>query len=153
MLGRLEEDGFVKKSPYGYSATSKARTSGEARPLFENWDRVPILHTLLPYGANLSELVSSLQGRWFDNLRWVGIGESEEGVAMKWVTDDRSIMVDVKLFAGQLDVEARMKSDAGLADAVRAAHQIVGRVSRIYSKQRPGGRPLLRVGYFRPYAM
>ncbi len=152
-LGRLEEDGFLTRSPDGYSATDKIRPTG-ARPMFEDWDRVPILHTFLPYGASLSELVSSLQGRWFDKLRWVGIAENEEGVAMKWVTDDGLVMIDVKLSAGQLDVEARMKDKAGLAEAVRAAHQIMGRVSRLYSKQRPSGRPsLLRVGYFRPYAM
>jgi DNA-binding transcriptional ArsR family regulator len=153
-LERLEEDGMVVRSPEGYSMTDKARGAVALRAAPDAGKRVPILHTFLPYGASLGAIVSALKGRWFDRLRWVGLAESEEGVVMKWVTDDGSVLIDARLSAGQMDIEAKIKKEEDLAGAVRAAHQLMGRISRLYSSQRPGARPLLmQIGYFAPYAM
>lgn len=152
-LDRLEEGGYVTKSPDGYSSTGKIKSTAGPRQTYEEWNRVPILHTFLPSGASLDEVVSSLKGRWFDRLRWVGIADSEEGVAMKWVTDDGSVMIDVKFSSGQMNIEARLKSETGLPDAVRAAHQLIGRLSKLYSRPRSRKSPLVRIGYFGPYAM
>jgi DNA-binding transcriptional ArsR family regulator len=153
-LDRLEEDGMVVRSPEGYSTTDKAKGAVSLRPAYEVGKRVPILHTFLPYGAEVGSIVNALKGRWFDRMRWVGMAEGEEGIVMKWVTDDGSALIDARLCAGQLDVEARIKSEADLASAVRAAHQLMGRISRLYVSTRPGGRTMLmQIGYFRPYAM
>jgi DNA-binding transcriptional ArsR family regulator len=153
-LERLEEDGMVVRSPDGYSTTDKAKGAVSMRPAFESGKRVPILRTFLPYGASAGVIVSALKGRWFDRMRWVGMAESEDGVVMKWVTDDGATLIDAKFSAGQLEVEARIKDEAALSGAVRAAHQLIGRISRLYSSTRPGGRPMLmQIGYFRPYAM
>ena len=153
-LERLEEDGMVVKSSEGYSTTDKAKGTVALRPAYATGKRVPILHTFLPYGASVDMIVSALKGRWFDMMRWVGIAESEDGVVLKWVTDDGSALIDVRLSAGQLDVEARIKGEADLAKAVRAAHQLMGRISRLYASPRAGNRHMLmQIGYFRPYAM
>jgi DNA-binding Lrp family transcriptional regulator len=153
-LERLEEDGFIVRSPEGYSTTDKARDVVPIRPAFDTGKRVPILRTYLPYGASLNGLVSALKGRWFDKLRWVGMAETEDGVVLKWVTDDGSALVDAHLSMGMLDVEAKLKNESDLPKAVRAAHQLVGRISRLYSGPRPGGKTMLtQIGYFRPYAM
>jgi len=153
-LGRLEEDGMVVRSPEGYSTTNKAKGAVALRAAYDAGKRVPILHTFLPYGASLKAIVSALRGRWFDTLRWVGLAESEEGVIMKWVTDDGSVLIDAKFAAGQMDIEAKIKKEDDLASAVRAAHQLMGRISRLYSSQRPSSKPLLmQIGYFVPYAM
>jgi DNA-binding Lrp family transcriptional regulator len=153
-LERLEEDGIVTRSPEGYSTTDKAKEMVAIRPAYEAGKRVQILRTYLPYGASLEGLVSALKGRWFDRMRWVGLSESEDGIVLKWVTDDGSALVDARLSMGMLDVEAKLKNDADLPKAVRAAHQLVGRISRLYSGTRPGGRTMLmQIGYFRPFAM
>lgn len=153
-LERLEEDGMIVRSPDGYSTTDKARDAVTIRPAFEAGKKVEILRTYLPYGASLSGLVSALKGRWFDKMRWVGISEGEEGVVLKWVTDDGSTLIDARFSVGMLDVEARLKNETDLPKAVRAAHQLVGRISRLYSGPRPGGRSMLmQIGYFGPYAM
>jgi DNA-binding transcriptional ArsR family regulator len=153
-LERLEEDGIVIRSPEGYSTTDKAKEMVAIRPAYDAGKRVQILRTYLPYGASTSGLVSALKGRWFDRMRWVGISEAEDGTVLKWVTDDGSALIDARLSMGMLDVEAKLKSDADLPKAVRAAHQLVGRISRLYSSTRPGGKSMLmQIGYFRPYAM
>jgi DNA-binding transcriptional ArsR family regulator len=153
-LERLEEDGIVVRSPEGYSTTDRARDVVSIRPAYDAGKRVPILRTYLPYGASLDGLVSALKGRWFDKMRWVGMSEAEDGVVLKWVTDDGAALVDAHLSMGMLDVEAKLKDESDLPKAVRAAHQLVGRISRLYSGPRPGGKAtLMPIGYFRPYAM
>jgi hypothetical protein len=82
------------------------------------------------------------------------MAESEEGVVMKWVTEDGSAVVDARFASGQLDIEARVAKEADLPKAVRAAHQLMGRISRLYSSSRPGSRVMMmHLGYFKPYAM
>jgi DNA-binding Lrp family transcriptional regulator len=153
-LDRLEEGGIVVRSSGGYSLTGRARSSEVLQTASKVGQKVPILHTFLPLGASLESMVSVLKGRWFDRMRWVGMSEGEEGVVLKWVTDDGSAVIDAKFSSGLLDVEARIRSEADLAGAVRAAHQLMGRISRMYASPRPGGRTmLLRIGYFKPYAM
>ena len=153
-LERLEDGGIVVKSPEGYSVTDKARESFAARPVYREARKIPILHTFLPYEASAGTIISALKGRWFDTIRWVGTAETEEGFVMKWVTEDGTATIDAKFSAGQLDVDAKVAKEADLPKAVRAAHQLIGRISRLYASPRPGARPtLMRIGYFKPYAM
>jgi len=153
-LERLEDGGLVVKSPEGYSVTEKARESFVARPTYGGARKVPILHTFLPYEASTGTIVSALKGRWFDTIRWVGMAETDEGFVMKWVTEDGTATIDAKFSAGQLDVDAKIANEADLPKAIRAAHQLMGRISRLYASPRPGTRQgLLRIGYFKPYAM
>lgn len=153
-LERLEDGGLLVKSPEGYSVTEKARESFAARPAYGGAKGVPILHTFLPYEASTGTIISALKGRWFDTIRWVGMAETAEGFVMKWVTDDGTATIDARFSAGQLDVDARIATEADLPKAVRAAHQLMGRISRLYASPRPGTRPaLMRIGYFKPYAM
>jgi hypothetical protein len=153
-LERLEEDGWVVKSPEGYSVTEKAKGSFTLKPAFSSARRAPILHTFLPYEASARIIMTALKGRWFDSIRWVGMSEGEEGLVMKWVTDDGSALIGARFSAGQLDIDAKIAKESDLPKAVRAAHQLMGRISRLYASPRPGARPaMMRVGYFTPYAM
>jgi len=153
-LERLEDDGYVVKSPEGYSVTDKVKESFAVRPAYSGARRVPILHTFLPYEASAGTILTALKGRWFDTIRWVGMAEIEDGFVMKWVTDDGSALIDAKFSAGQLDIDAKVAEESDLPKAVRAAHQLMGRISRLYSSQRPGSKlALMRMGYFTPHAM
>jgi DNA-binding MarR family transcriptional regulator len=153
-LERLEDDGFVIRSPEGYSVTDKAREAFTLRPAYRGTRKVPILHTFLPYEASAETIVMALKGRWFDTIRWVGMAEGDEGLVMKWVTEDGSAMIDAKFSAGQLDIDAKVEKDEDLPKAVRAAHQLMGRISRLYASPRPGAKlALMRIGNFTPYAM
>ena len=153
-LDRLEDDGFVVRSPEGYSVTDKAKEAFALTPAFGGASKVPILHTFLPYEASAGRIVAALKGRWFDTIRWVGMAESEEGFVMKWVTEDGSATIDARFSAGQLDIDAKIAKDSDLPKAVRAAHQLMGRISKLYASPRPGAKlALMRIGYFSPYAM
>lgn len=153
-LERLEDGGLVVRSPGGYSVTDKAKGSYAARPAYGGARKVPILHTFLPYEASAGTIVAALKGRWFDTIRWVGMAEADDALVMKWVTEDGTATIDARFSAGQLDIDAKVAKEADLPKAVRAAHQLVGRISRLYASPRPGAKPaLMRIGYFTPYAM
>jgi DNA-binding HxlR family transcriptional regulator len=153
-LERLEDDGLVVKSSEGYSVTEKAKESFSLRPAYSGAKKMPILHTFLPHEASARTIVAALKGRWFDNIRWVGMSDGEEGLVMKWVTDDGSALIDARFSAGQLDIDAKVAKDTDLPKAVRAAHQLIGRISKLYASPRPGAKvALMRIGYFAPYAM
>ena len=153
-LERLEDDGLVMKSPEGYSVTEKAKEAFSLRPAYGGARKVPILHTFLPYEAGAGTIVAALKGRWFDSMRWVGMAESDEGYVMKWVTDDGSALIDARFSAGQLDIGAKVATEADLPKAVRAVHQLMGRISRLYASPRSSAKPaLMRIAYFPPYAM
>lgn len=153
-LERLEDDGMVVRTSEGYGVTDKAKGSFALRPAYAGAKRVPILHTFLPYDASAGTIIGALKGRWFDTIRWVGMADGGDGLVMKWVTDDGSALIDAKFAAGQLDIDAKVARETDLPKAVRAAHQLMGRISRLYASPRPGAKPsLMHIGYFTPYAM
>ena len=152
-LERLEFQGIIVKSSEGYATTVKTRELVALKPAYSLGKKVPILHTYLPPGAKSEAVASALKGRWFDRMRWVGVSETEEGPVLKWVTEDGRVLIDARFSDGELDIDAKLKTDADLAVAVRAAHQLMGRISHLYSSNRPGGRVMqLSIGYF-PSAM
>jgi len=136
-LVRLEEEGLIARSPEGYYTTAKSKSL--ARPTLGSLSekRVQVLHTFLPHSTSLKAIIPALKGRWFGKMRWVGISESQEGTVLKWVADDGSLLIDARFESGQLDVEARIRKDSDLPNAVLAAHQLIGRISAVYASHRP----------------
>lgn len=152
-LERLEDEGLIIRSVEGYSVTDRAKALFSPRPANGGTKAIPILHTFLPYDGSAGKIVSALKGRWFDAIRWVGMSETDDGVVMKWVTEDGGVLIDAKLAGAQLDIDAKVAKDSDLPRAVRAAHQLVGRISRLYASPRPRAKvSLMRLGY-EPYAM
>ncbi|MDG6949074.1 MAG: hypothetical protein JRM77_04340 [Nitrososphaerota archaeon] len=153
-LERLEESGMIVRSPGGYTLAERTKEALSFRSADAGSKSIPILHTFLPYPASAGKIAGALKGRWFDNARWVGMAEVEDGFVMKWVTDDGTALIDAKFSLSQLDIEAKVSHDSDLPKAVRAAHQLVARISRLYGGTRPGSRTaFMRLGYVAPTAM
>jgi hypothetical protein len=51
---------------------------------------------------------------------------------MKWITEDGSIQVDAIFTNGELTIEGRIREGKDLTDAIKAAHQLVGYISKVY---------------------
>ena len=69
---------------------------------------------------------------------------------MKWITEDGSIQVDAIFTNGELTIEGRIREGKDLTDAIKAAHQLVGYISKVYPcllyTSLIGGEPRLTVG-------
>jgi hypothetical protein len=144
ILHRLEEQMILEKTPDGYHVTHKGKEMIGVRPIASSAQhRVPILRTLLPYGRGSREVISSLKGRWFGPLRWLGYSEDERGTTMKWVTGDGAVQIDAVFSEGELTIEGNVREGKDLTDAIRASYELVGHLSRVTPSGRDG-----RVAFF-----
>lgn len=147
ILDRFEAEGIVKKSSEGYTVTKEIAKHLRQHSGNGNGSRVMLLQTFLPSDLPVEELVSNLRGRWFGLLRWLGLAESTEGVALKWVTEDGEIQVDAKITLNTLTIEAKFLHGYNRNLALRAAYQLMTHISKLSAhRQVPG--VVRHVGYF-----
>jgi DNA-binding MarR family transcriptional regulator len=147
-LNRLESDGIIEKGEYGYRVTPKGREHAALRPLSAPEERLTLLRTLLPNDNTPGEVIKSLKGRWFGNLRWLGYSEGADGVSLKWVTEDGGVQVEARFLSDELLVEGKLHDGKNLTDAIRASHQLMGFIARASAKSTPFRRmALMRVQY------
>jgi DNA-binding transcriptional ArsR family regulator len=135
ILSRLEQEGMVKKSPEGYTVTPKI-TKLKLHPTRGEAPSVSLLQTFLPSDMLTQKLIVDLKGKWFGILRWLGISENSEGVALKWITEDGGIQIAAIISETELNIEAKFLSDTNLNLALKAAYQLMAHVGKLYSGPR-----------------
>lgn len=149
VLDRLEDRGIVEKTLRGYTVTKKGR---RLETYLLNNDNntvalpyVPLIQTLLPEDIDIHLLLSNLQSKWFGMLRWFGCSRKDydddnDEVRFKWLTEDGEIQVDATFSFSSLSIEAKFlkENDAMMGDAIKAAHQLIDHVIRLYSRQQGG---------------
>ncbi|MCS4539273.1 MAG: hypothetical protein HYU03_01085 [Thaumarchaeota archaeon] len=144
ILYRLEEQEILEKANEGYRVTEKGKELLGVHPLNSEEPRLMLLRTLLPPEMDMHRVFLDLKGRWFGTLRWLGYSKKGNEFVLKWITDDGGIQVDATFSPNALTVEGKLLEGKDLADAIRASHQLVGYVARLYSKPR-----MRQVAYFR----
>ncbi len=135
VLGRLEEEGLLERVLGGYSVTHRG-SMFSPRPLNTIHPRIPVVQSLLPADVDLGQIINGLKGRWFGSLRWVGYSQNEEGTVLKWITEDDSVQIDAKFTESFLSIEAKVGEGKETGQAVKAAHQLLGFISRLYNGPR-----------------
>jgi DNA-binding MarR family transcriptional regulator len=158
ILDRLEDRGIIEKMPRGYTVTKKGRRL-ETHLLNNNSNSVaspyiPLIQTLLPEDIDIHLLLSNLQSKWFGMLRWFGCSRKDyddyddyddnDEVRFKWLTEDGEVQVDATFSSSSLSIEAKFlkENDAMMSDAIKAAHQLIDHIIRLYSRQQQGGTKL-----------
>ncbi len=131
ILDRLEAEGVVKKSSEGYTVTKELAKQLKHHAGNSSESRLVLLQTYLPSDMPVDFLVSNLRGRWFGLLRWLGLAESSEGVALKWVTEDGDIQIDAKITLNALSIEARFLHGYNQNLALRAAYQLMTHIGKL----------------------
>jgi DNA-binding MarR family transcriptional regulator len=152
ILYRLEEQGIIQKATSGYDVTTKAKQLLKHHPTYEPQPTVPILQTLLSPDIPVQEIVSRLRGKWFGVLRWVGYSQRPEGTALKWITEDGGIQIEAIFSEGTLSIEAKPLTEYDLNKALKASYQLVGYITRLYSKP-VQLRPIAFLTSFKPRYM
>jgi DNA-binding Lrp family transcriptional regulator len=132
ILSRLEEEGIVKKTPEGYKVTPKL-TRLKLHALRHETQSVSLLQTYLPSNILTQQLISTLKGKWFGILRWLGISETSEGVTLKWVTEDGGIQIAANISGNALNIDAKFLRDNNLDLALKAAYQLMAHIGKLYS--------------------
>jgi hypothetical protein len=147
VLDRLEDEGLLEKVPEGYRLTNRG-SHQVARPLSSIQPRIPIVQSLLPHDIDVQRIIAGLKGRWFGSLRWLGYSQTDEGLILKWITEEDSIQIDAKFTDNYLSIDAKVGEEKDVSQAVKASHQLMGHISQLYGGPKRGRNLLTPVVFF-----
>jgi DNA-binding HxlR family transcriptional regulator len=166
-LIRLEEMKLVEKSSIGYKLTK----NGESlmRLLLSSKDRayklvsnnsvlekkkekekrngyIQLLQTYISVDVKPEEILYGLIGKWFNNLRWVGMIESEAGGYMlQWISDDHyGFQINLRLISDYLIIETNAASDKEKIEAMIGSYRIFEQISKILRNKLEEGTGIMR---------
>ena len=152
-LNRLEDLKLNKKSQIGYRLTTNGEslmmllssTKNSTNNLIgrdnselnkEKQKRngyIQLLQTYIPVDIKPEEILHKLIGKWFNNLRWVGLIESEAGGYMlQWVSDDNNaFQIILRVISDYLIIETNACSDKEKIEAMIGSYRIFEQVTKI----------------------
>lgn len=153
-LIRLEDMKLVEKSSIGYKLTENGVSL--MRLLLSSKDRayklvsnnsilekkkekekrngyIQLLQTYISVDVKPEEILYGLIGKWFNNLRWVGMIESEAGGYMlQWISDDHyGFQINLRLISDYLIIETNAASDKEKIEAMIGSYRIFEQISKI----------------------
>src|SRR5436309_10666907 len=147
VLDRLEDEGLLEKVSEGYRLTVRG-SQQVARPLSSTQPRVPIVQSLLPHDVDVQRIIAGLKGRWYGSLRWLGYSQTDEGLILKWITEEDNIQIDAKFNENYLSIDAKVGEEKDVSQAVKASHQLMGHISQLYGGPKRGRNLLTPVSFF-----
>ena len=131
-LHRLEEMGLVEKSLVGYrlSKTGESAISkfDAIRP--KGREYMQLLQTYIPLNVRAVEVVRQLVGRWFKNLRWLGMIESGTGYTLQWSSDDGSFQINLRLIADYIVIETNASTEKEKVEAMVGSYAIYEQITK-----------------------
>src|SRR5215212_6988845 len=104
-LHRLEEMELVERSPVGYRLSKAGASAMSTIELLQQQQQhkgreyMQLLQTYIPLNVKAPEVMRPLIGRWFKNLRWIGMIRSDTGYTLQWTSDDGSFQINLRLIA------------------------------------------------------
>jgi DNA-binding HxlR family transcriptional regulator len=137
-LHRLEEMELVEKSPVGYRL-SKAGASAMSRfELLQQQQHKPkgreymqLLQTYIPLNVKAPEVMRRLIGRWFKNLRWIGMIRSDTGYTLQWTSDDGSFQINLRLIADYIVIETNASTEKEKVQAMVGSYTIYEQITKV----------------------
>ena len=120
----------MKKEPEGYRVTPKITELKLHQPRKEK-PTTPLIQTFLPSDLMTQQLILSLKGKWFGVLRWLGISENNQGVTLKWITEDGGIQIAANIQGTALNIEAKFLTNNNLNLALKASYQLMANIGKL----------------------
>lgn len=152
-LSRLEDLGLIEKSSLGYklskngesimTLSTKSNLEKRVGALEEGEEKeeevekkkngyVQLLQTYVPIDIKSDEIVHALIGKWFNNLRWIGMIESETGEYMlQWINDNNTFQIILRVISKYLIIETNANSDKEKVEAMIGSYRIFEQITKI----------------------
>ena len=166
-LIRLEDMKLVEKSSIGYKLTENGvslmrlllSSKNRAYKLVSNNSilekkkekekrngYIQLLQTYISVDIKPEEILYGLIGKWFNNLRWVGMIESEAGGYMlQWINDDHfGFQINLRLISDYLIIETNAASDKEKIEAMIGSYRIFEQISKILRNKLEEGTGIMR---------
>lgn len=146
ILVRLEEEGIIKKCPEGYRVTPKIMELKLQQPHVET-PVTSLMQTFLPSDLMTQQLILQLKGKWFGVLRWLGISENNQGVTLKWITEDGGIQISANIQGSALNIDAKFLTNNNLNLALKASYQLMSLIGKLCISSQASRSMARNVGY------
>jgi DNA-binding HxlR family transcriptional regulator len=137
-LRRLEEMELVEKSPVGYQLSKGGTTAVPRIELLQQQQHKPkgreymqLLQTYIPLNVKPSEVIRHLIGRWFKNLRWIGMIRSDTGYTLQWTSDDGSFQINLRLIAEYIVIETNASTEKEKVQAMVGSYTIYEQITNV----------------------
>jgi DNA-binding MarR family transcriptional regulator len=133
-LHRLEEMELVEKSPVGYRLSKAGATAMSRMELQQHKPKgreyMQLLQTYIPLNVKGSEVIRQLIGRWFKNLRWIGMMGSATGYTLQWTSDDGSFQINLRLIADYIVIETDASTEKEKVQAMVGSYAIYEQITK-----------------------
>jgi DNA-binding HxlR family transcriptional regulator len=131
-LHRLEEMGLVEKSLIGYRLS---KTGGSAISKFDavrpkGREYMQLLQTYIPLNVRAVEVVRQLMGKWFKNLRWLGMIESSTGYTLQWSSEDGSFQINLRMISDYIVIETNAATEKEKVEAMVGSYAIYEQITK-----------------------
>ena len=139
-LRRLEEMELVEKSPVGYRLSKAGATAMSRIELLQQQQQqhkpkgreyMQLLQTYIPLNVKASEVMRNLIGRWFKNLRWVGMIRSDTGYTLQWTSDDGAFQINLRLIADYIVIETNASTEKEKVQAMVGSYTIYEQITKV----------------------
>ena len=140
-LRRLEDAGLIQRTESGYKLSKNLRSIlvKKSRIDLENLAKkiskqqfqfVQILQMYIPTTVKVDEVVDKLVGKWFGNLRWIGLVEGDGGYVLQWANSDK-FLVNLKIVSRYATIESNATSEKDKAESMVSAHRIFEQITKV----------------------
>jgi DNA-binding HxlR family transcriptional regulator len=136
-LHRLEEMELVEKSPVGYRLSKAGANAMSRIELLLQQQHKPkgkeymqLLQTYIPLNVKASDVMRHLIGRWFKNLRWIGMMGSATGYTLQWTSDDGSFQINLRLIADYIVIETDASTEKEKVQAMVGSYAIYEQITK-----------------------
>ena len=92
---------------------------------------IQLLQTYIPVDVRAAEIVRSLVGKWFKNLRWVGLIESGTGFTLQWSSDDGSFQINLRMISDYVVIETNASTEREKLQAMVGSYSIYEQITKI----------------------
>ncbi len=94
-----------------------------------------LLQTYIPINMKTSEIVRHLIGRWFKNLRWLGMIESGTGYTLQWASDDGSFQINLRLISDYIVIETNASTEKEKVQAMIGSYAIYEQITKAFQSR------------------
>jgi DNA-binding MarR family transcriptional regulator len=131
-LHRLEEMGLVEKSQAGYRLVKGSESTISRIELSRPKGReyMQLLQTYIPLNVRAFEIVRQLVGKWFKNLRWLGMIESGTGYTLQWSSDDGSFQINLRMISDYIIIETNASTEKEKVEAMVGSYAIYEQITK-----------------------
>src|SRR5688572_14599389 len=136
-LRRLEEMELVEKSSVGYRLSKAGATAMSRIELLQQQHKpkgreyMQLLQTYIPLNIKASEVMRHLIGRWFKNLRWIGMIRSDTGYTLQWTSDDGAFQINLRLIAEYIVIETNASTEKEKVQAMVGSYTIYEQITNV----------------------